>query len=89
MLIEYRIYVDNSVQDVLGILMWPIGTHQHTHPHGVKGLLNYLRDYSLSSGHPQIRQHAAGMLGNPEGRGGAELLLIIMGNRSDTKKSEK
>ena len=52
MLIEYKIYVDSSVQDVLGILRWPIGSHKHTHTHAVNGLHNYLRDYSLGSGHP-------------------------------------
>ena len=52
MLIEYRIYVDTGMTTMLGILRWPIGSRKHTHPHAVKGLHNYLRDYSLSSGHP-------------------------------------
>ena len=51
MLIEYRIYVDNSIQDVLGILMWPIGTHKHTHPHVVKGLTILIHDPYESFGH--------------------------------------
>ena len=51
MLIEYKIYVDSSMTTMLGILRWPIGSRKHTHTHVVKGLHNYLRDYSLGSGH--------------------------------------
>ena len=51
MLIEYRIYVDSSIQDVLGILRWPVGTHKHTHTHAVKGLLMFSRDYYRLLGH--------------------------------------